>query len=470
MLDIDLPYKYTPREYQRDFCNATSRFKRIMTVWHRRAGKDLSYISMLVPQMMKRVGLYFYVFPTAKQGKKVIWNGIDGNGMKFIDHIPTGLLARNRLGRTKVNHQEMSLELVNGSILNVIGSDNYDDTLIGTNPVGLIFSEYSLQKPEVWDYCRPILRENGGWAWFNFTPRGKNFAYNLLKRAQAMPDRWFTQVLSIDDTGVMTKADVQQEIAEGMTEARAEQEFYCSFNAEEGGLIYGREMNSMWSAKRICNLDYDPSLPLYTCWDLGVADMMCIVFFQLSGNRIHVIDFYADTGRGLKYYHDEELKRREKERSYKYTEHFAPHDIKQRDMMIQDEAGNAMTRLDGASAFGLDFTRVRRVASVWDRIDVTRGLFLRIYIDAKLEKLIDALSSYKRRLNEALSTPVNEVYDATPLHDWASHPADAFGTMADVIKQGLCGGANARNEVIREVFHRQAAAERRNGGYNPLAL
>ena len=78
---------------------------------------------------------------------------------------------------------------------------------VGINPVGCVFSEFSLQDPKTWAFTRPILRENGGWAIFNFTPRGKNHAYELYLMAKNNPD-WFCQKLTIDDTKVLTPTPV----------------------------------------------------------------------------------------------------------------------------------------------------------------------------------------------------------------------------------------------------------------------
>ena len=60
--------------------------------------------------------------------------------------------------------------------------------------VGVVFSEYSLADPAAWDYVRPILAENGGWAVFIFTPRGRNHGHALLEMARRNP-AWFAQVV-----------------------------------------------------------------------------------------------------------------------------------------------------------------------------------------------------------------------------------------------------------------------------------
>ena len=58
-------------------------------------------------------------------------------------------------------------------IWQMAGSDNFD-SLVGSNPVGVVFSEWALSHPDAWEYLRPILVENDGWALFIYTPRGRN--------------------------------------------------------------------------------------------------------------------------------------------------------------------------------------------------------------------------------------------------------------------------------------------------------
>ena len=102
---------------------------------------------------MQRVGLYLYLFPTRVQAKKVIWLGRDNDGFPFLGHFPKDIVA-------KKNESDLLLELVNGSIFQVGGTDNWD-AWMGTNPIGCVFSEYSLQDPKAWDHISPILLGNG---------------------------------------------------------------------------------------------------------------------------------------------------------------------------------------------------------------------------------------------------------------------------------------------------------------------
>ena len=172
--------------------------------------------------MLQRVGIYWHMLPLNTQARKVVWDAIDKQGRRVIDQVfPLPL-------RKSVNSTEMKIELWNGSIWQCVGSDNYN-ALVGSNPVGVVFSEYSLADPAAWDFIRPILAENGGWALFIYTPRGKNHGYTLYNTALAAG--WFVQKLTVDDTKAVPQEVIDDERRAGMSESMIEQEFYCSFEA-----------------------------------------------------------------------------------------------------------------------------------------------------------------------------------------------------------------------------------------------
>lgn len=223
-MPITLPYNYQARPYQSGLYDCIANgYKRAVAVWHRRAGKDKTLLNLLIKEAFKRTGVYYYFFPTYNQGRKVLWDGIDRNGFRYLDHIPEPLREGNP------NTTEMKIRLINGSLIQIIGTDNID-AIMGTNPVGCVFSEYSLQNPAAWDLIRPILAENGGWAVFNYTPRGRNHGFVLYEMAKNNPE-WFCECLTVDDTGVVTPEMVQAERDAGMSEEMIQQEFYCSFEA-----------------------------------------------------------------------------------------------------------------------------------------------------------------------------------------------------------------------------------------------
>jgi phage terminase large subunit len=156
--------KFKPRDYQLPLCRAfeSGKYKRLLAIWPRRAGKDVCVFNLLIRAALRKIGVYYYIFPTYSQARKVVWDSITNNGERFLDYIPKELI-------TSTNSQEMKVYLANGSLIQLIGSDNVD-SLMGTNPIGIIFSEYALQDPIAYQFLRPILLANGGWAMFVSTP------------------------------------------------------------------------------------------------------------------------------------------------------------------------------------------------------------------------------------------------------------------------------------------------------------
>jgi hypothetical protein len=313
---------------------------------------------------------------------------------------------------TAVNNTEMRLTLSNGSIFQVVGTDNAD-RLVGANPVGVVFSEYSIQDPRAWDYIRPILAENEGWALFIYTARGRNHGYDLLNVAKRN-ESWFQEVLSVEDTRSIPMSAIDDERAAGMPEEMIQQEFFCSFDAPLVGSYYGNPMAKLLADGHITKVPYDPVLDVHTSWDLGVGDSTVIIFFQMAHNEIRIIDFYDNQGEGLPHY----IKTlREKE--YVYGDHFAPHDIKVRDF------STGKSRLEVARELGVRF-RVVANLRIEDGIEAVRSVLPRCYIDEdKCSHLIEALRQYRKDYDEKHLT-----FKDRPLHDWTSHPADAMRYLA----------------------------------------
>jgi len=208
--------------------------------------------------------------PTQTQARKAIWNGVNPKtGKKLLEQVfPKEIRKRTR-------DDEMMIEFVNGAIWQLCGSDNYD-SLVGSNVAGVVFSEWSLTNPRAWDYIRPILAENGGWAWFNYTPRGKNHGYDLFQMAERN-DRWFAQSLSVDDTGVISPEIIQEERDSGMSEDMIQQEYYCSFDVAIRGAYFAQELASARADGRIGFVPIEPMIDVHTFWDLGISKIWASV-------------------------------------------------------------------------------------------------------------------------------------------------------------------------------------------------
>ena len=399
---------FEPRPYQQEILYALEEgYRKIFMCWSRRAGKDVCCFNALVRAALKRIGVYFYCLPCYSHGRKTIWDTVlSDNGMRMIDFIPKGLA-------TKINEQQMKITLYNGSIIQVVGSDTAKQTLVGTNPVGVIFSEWSISNPESYEYIRPALTYNQGFAVFNGTPRGNNHFYAMYQLAKTSSD-WFCSFKTCYDTMHIPMTELMKEKA-SMSPDKFMQEFECSFTSGQLGCYYGRQMDAMRLDGRIGRVAYEPMHPVYTFWDLGVSDPTCIIFAQLIGNTVRIVDYEEHTDRGLDFY-----AKLLDGKDYKYAGHFAPHDIKVREL-----GTGAQSRLDIARNLGINFQVVPNL-HLDDGIEATRMILPRVWIDeTKAGRLALALENYRRDFNEE-----TKAYRERPRHDEYSHPADAARMMA----------------------------------------
>lgn len=427
MSEIIIPHDWMPRAYQIPawkYFQGPEEGKRGICVWHRRAGKDLFAINMIATKAHERVGMYWHMLPTYKQGKSIVWNGATRDGRRFLDHFPEQLVA------TK-NGTDMTVKFVNGSIYQIVGTDNID-SLVGTNPIGVVFSEYSLHDPGAWDYIRPILAENGGWALFIYTARGRNHGFQMYEMAKNNK-KWFCEKLTAgsgptdtkrpDGSPVISDEVIDEERASGMPEEMIQQEFKCSFEAPFVGSYYGSQMIAAEKEGRLLeNLPHDPRLNVDTYWDLGMNDTTCIWFVQHHGGEERIIDFYEMSGEGLPHY--AKLLRGqvigyERLGNYTYGLHYAPHDIKVK------ELGTGKSREETAKSLGIRFKMVKK-HTVEDGIDIVRSTLPLCWFSRKTcQRGIDGLSAYRKAWDDK-----NKIFQNHPLHDWASNPADAFRYFA----------------------------------------
>jgi phage terminase large subunit len=415
---IPLPHRFTRRPYQEDYARRVlaGEIRRGVKIWHRRAGKDKDDWNTLIQAAgdpacpIYRVGTYYYIFPTYTQGKKALWDAIDADGFRVLDHCPAELTAKR-------NDSELKITLTNGSVIQVVGSDNVD-SLVGTNPVGIVFSEYSLQSPLVWQFLQPILVENNGWALFNFTPRGANHAQDLYEAAREHPETWQTSLLTVDDTRVLSAQQLAEARA-GMSEEVFRQEFYCDFEAGNEGSYYGRLLATAKDEGRIGRVPVDPGLPVHTSWDLGVGDATAIWFFQVVGRERRHVDYYESSGEGLPHYiHHLQSKQ------YIYGRHFAPHDIE-----VREWGNGGVSRIETARQLGIRFEVIPQ-HTLEDGIEATRLLLPRCWFDSeRCKDGIAALRAYHKAFDDKRQT-----WRDRPEHDWSSHAADAFryGAMAAI--------------------------------------
>ena len=370
---------------------------------------------MAADEAQKQVGTYWHLYPTHTQARKAIWNGIDARaGVRFIDR------AFPLEARKSTLKQDMTIELENGSIWQLCGSDRYD-SLVGSNPRGVVFSEWALCDPRAWDYVRPIIRENGGWVRFITTYRGRNHAYRMAKRLADNPD-WRVTELTVNDTTdengrpILTEADIQAERDEGMSEALIRQEYYCDPVAALPGAIYGRAVERMVDAGRLGAFGYDSSLPVLASWSTKWAEQYTVTFWQRRGNETRII--------GSRSYPFESLEDALQAATSAFPWRYVARHI------VAPDAPNEIIEV-----FENHDQVADRAPAREDVVSITRAHLATTYIDNQErafeddgennEHLFDALNGY--RFTEARQ---GGTYTNTPVNSWEKHFAATLETFA----------------------------------------
>lgn len=232
--------------------------KRFMLIWHRRAGKDRFGLELIRSQADERIGSYWHLYPLKVQAKTAIWNGVDqATKRRLMDEIfPPAW-------RADTSEQDMFIRSRKGSTYQLQGSDYYN-RLVGSNVLGALLSEWALCDPNAWPYIMPILVENGGWAAFITTYRGRNHAYQMATRLFEHPD-WYVDIRTIENTHrapgirVVSSEEVLRERealialhngSSARADAQIREEFYCDPMASLPGSVYGKAVSIMLAEGR----------------------------------------------------------------------------------------------------------------------------------------------------------------------------------------------------------------------------
>lgn len=377
-------------------------------VAHRRCGKTVACVNDIIKRAVlnKRqwpAPKYAYVGPLLKQSKEVAWS--------YLKWYSRPILKA-------ANESDLFVELTNGAIIRIYGADN-PDALRGVYLDGTVLDEYADMRPSLWGtIIRPMLTDFNGWATFIGTPRGHNQFHGVMYGAEdspsgemgavANPD-WYHTTLRASETGLVSDAELI-DLSKTMTQEEYDQEFECSFEAAIKGAYFGKEMAAAEQAGRVGDVPYEPGLPVYTAWDLGMGDSTAIWFWQVVGSEIRVIDHYENHGQGLPHY-AEVLE----SRGYVYEDDYVPHDARVR------ELGTGRTRVETLTQLR---RRPRLVPDhrVMDGINAARLTLPRVWFDrTRCREGIEALKQYRADYDEK-----TRAFKDTPKHDWTSHSADAF--------------------------------------------
>jgi len=433
ILDIKTPYNYRPYKWEIPAIQAFEKRKELWLNIHRRGGKDLLFFCALaLPTAFERSGTYPYIWPTLKQGRDALWEGKDEDGRDILDYyVPKEMIVK----KDNVD-MKLTVRAIGGtSQIQIFGTNGGQyEALRGKPANDAFYSEFARQDPRVMEVVSPMLLKTGGRAAYNSTPNGNNHFKSGYYLAKNNPDS-FALTATIEDTfdhqgnRLVTEADIQKERDKGKTEDYINQEYYCSFMQGVEGTYIGKQLQIAENDGRIGNFVYDESVPVITVWDLGVANFMAILFFQLIGNEVHIIDYHEASGFSFVYY-AQVLK----DKGYLYKKHWAPHDIKAREMGPDNsKEKRALSRLEKAEKVGIKFDVIDLI-TFENSIDNAMAIMSRCYFNKSnkgVNQLLTHLEQWGRRWNEQI-----QGYTDWERDDIHTHAGAAFRYMATVVMEG----------------------------------
>ncbi|KQP50826.1 terminase [Methylobacterium sp. Leaf399] len=273
-----------------------------------------------------------------------------------------------------------------------------------------------------WDVLIPTIRKPGSeiWVSFNTELEGDETYQRFVKRpptgAQVVKigwedNPWFPEVLRQEALDLKERDPIAYETVWGGN---------CKQVLD--GAIYANEILAATRVGRFTKVHYDPSKPVHTFWDLGRADKTSIWFAQIVGFEFRLIDYYENRGHALTHYLDVLKARSEPEGEapgYVYGEHWLPHDA--RNELLASE--RTIEQQMWAAGHNVRITPKLPVAA---GIDAARQIFDRCWFDEdRCADGLQALRNYRYEVD-----PDTQRFSKTPLHDWASHGADAFRYFA----------------------------------------
>jgi hypothetical protein len=413
--NIRIPYR--PRKHFQAFHASIRRFR--FVVAHRRAGKSVAEINEMIKKAFENTReypppRYAYIGPTFAQTKDLIWGYIHHYLLPFGDAV-------------KFSESDLQVTLPNGAIINLYGGATAYERMRGLYFDGAVADEFPMLNPDMWPtVVRPCLADYRGWFVASGTSNGDDHFHDLKVKAENDPDYWETFVIPVTETDALDP-DELVEMTKDMSPEQYAREMLCSFEAPIEGAFYADLMNKAQEENRICDVPWQPDLQCWTEWDLDIRSDLHINIKQQAGRAIHQIDELSINIDQIGYPGVVQALTTGKRKGYIYKAHLLPHDVKAREQQTGRSRIDILRGLLDAPVHPVPLHRVE------DGIAAARGVLPITYWDkTNAKKTVMALRNYQRGRN------------GQPLHNWASHPADATRTGVMGMNLIMDWGGNVR--------------------------
>ena len=408
-------------------------------IWHRKAGKDRTATFIESELAFKRVGLYWHGLPKYEDARKVIWDAITPDGLRLIDVCFPPQVIKRRLDH------EMKLELVNGSIWQPVGADNYN-SLVGAFPVHVTWSEFAIMTPQARNFIKPALAMSKGTELIITTTRGYNHAYHAYEHARQSKD-WHTSLLTAADTNILTQ-DILDEERATLPEELFRQEYYCDWAAANVGAILGRYVEQADKSGRIVDFPNDGA-PVHISSDIGFRDTAAWWFWQRRIGGFDLIHYEEGNGWDAQEWipHLQELS---KGMGCSIEQIWLPHDARAKTFATRHSVVEQFVEAFGPKRVGIVPNTKKQ-----DRINAARMLIQKCRFHKT--SCFDGLSALREWSFDY--DDEKKTFSREPRHDWASHGGDAFSYGAQVMQEMVIEKPAVDRQRQVAVFHNTATLD-----------
>jgi PBSX family phage terminase large subunit len=213
----------------------------------------------------------WYVAPTYKMARQIVWRKLK-NKLQDLNWV------------AKTNETELTITLVNGSVISLKGADNYD-SLRGVGLDFIVLDEFADIDPEAWfETLRPTLSDKAGKALFIGTPKGiGNWAYEIYQNTQDDPTNWQSFSYTTLDGGQVPQEEIDQ-ARKDLDERTFRQEYMGTFETFSGRIYY-----SFDRAHNVVKYQGNTPDVLYVGMDFNIDPMSAVVATRM-GDTLHIID------------------------------------------------------------------------------------------------------------------------------------------------------------------------------------
>lgn len=271
-----------------------------------------------------------------------------------------------------------------------------------------------------WNVLIPTIRKDGSEIWVSFNPEleedetYQRFVLHppagaIVEKINWSDNPWFPEVLRTEMEALKVRDHSSYlTVWEGL----------CRKSID--GAVFGNELAVAELENRITHVAYDPSKPVHRIWDLGWADNVAIWYLQFVGTETRLIRYQEDNQKTISHYLAEGQKW-----GYVYDTDWLPHDAQNKTLAANGRSIEEIVRATGAK------TRVIPRTSIVDSINAARTIFGSCWFDR--ENTADGLQCLRHYQYEVDKD--TGLFSKSPLHNWASHGADAFRMIGLMVKE-----------------------------------